>query len=189
MEIVTRHQAIDQKLSRYYTGKPCKRGHLSERYTQMSACIECLHPKFENSDIRDRRTARELVESEKKTAREAIHRARAKMVHIKIQLHQDDIDLFHAVLLAASIAHEPSIQLRHLLSRFVPKCTGPKTHIRGFMVFPEDETMLRVLQDSLEAARRPAVSLNAMVQAEERLYKAMSDAAAEAEKGWPAWKP
>ena len=27
--------------SRYFTGKPCKRGHVSERWTKSSICIEC----------------------------------------------------------------------------------------------------------------------------------------------------
>lgn len=29
----------------YKTGKPCIRGHDSERYTSTGACVECLHPK------------------------------------------------------------------------------------------------------------------------------------------------
>lgn len=41
-EIITRKEAIELGLDRYYTGKPCKNGHMSERYTKTSACIECL---------------------------------------------------------------------------------------------------------------------------------------------------
>lgn len=29
---------------RYFTGRPCKRGHLSERYTRGGACVECVNP-------------------------------------------------------------------------------------------------------------------------------------------------
>ena len=29
-------------LIRYSTGEPCPRGHLSERYTKCSKCIECI---------------------------------------------------------------------------------------------------------------------------------------------------
>jgi hypothetical protein len=41
MEINTRNQAADKGLLRYWDGKPCKRGHNSERYTRNGVCIEC----------------------------------------------------------------------------------------------------------------------------------------------------
>ncbi len=41
MDIITRSQALAQGLRQYYTGKPCKRGHLSERSTNKSMCLEC----------------------------------------------------------------------------------------------------------------------------------------------------
>ena len=39
--IVTRQQAIRLGIKRYFTGKPCLRGHISERYTTMAKCIAC----------------------------------------------------------------------------------------------------------------------------------------------------
>jgi len=29
-------------LIKYYTGKPCKKGHIAERYTKSGTCVECL---------------------------------------------------------------------------------------------------------------------------------------------------
>lgn len=43
MEIISRKDAILTKSSKYFTGKPCKNGHLSERYTQSGVCKSCLH--------------------------------------------------------------------------------------------------------------------------------------------------
>lgn len=40
MEIITRNDAIKRGLVRYYTGKPCKNGHLSERSIHCG-CLEC----------------------------------------------------------------------------------------------------------------------------------------------------
>lgn len=40
-EIITRAQAIERGLTRYFTGNPCKHGHIAERYLQ-SGCIECV---------------------------------------------------------------------------------------------------------------------------------------------------
>ena len=41
MEIIARGAAADAGLSLYFTGKPCKRGHLSPRYVVNGSCSEC----------------------------------------------------------------------------------------------------------------------------------------------------
>lgn len=45
MEIVTQDQAHARGLVRYFTGKPCRKGHISERYVLNGACIACIHRK------------------------------------------------------------------------------------------------------------------------------------------------
>lgn len=42
MEILSRKQAKKQNLSRYYTAKPCKHGHVCERHTSDGHCVECV---------------------------------------------------------------------------------------------------------------------------------------------------
>ena len=42
--IISRDVAAKDGKKRFYTGKPCKKGHDSERYTSTGGCIECLHP-------------------------------------------------------------------------------------------------------------------------------------------------
>ncbi len=49
MDIITRKDARRLFLRRYFTGKPCGRGHLSERSTDTSVCDECNR---ENSEAR-----------------------------------------------------------------------------------------------------------------------------------------
>lgn len=41
MDIITRQQALQQGLLHYFTGKPCKRGHVARRYVSIRSCIEC----------------------------------------------------------------------------------------------------------------------------------------------------
>lgn len=41
MNILSRSEAISQKASRYFTGLPCKHGHLCER-TVSNGCVECV---------------------------------------------------------------------------------------------------------------------------------------------------
>lgn len=41
MKTISRKEAKKQGLNRYFTGKPCKHGHVSERYTKNCSCVAC----------------------------------------------------------------------------------------------------------------------------------------------------
>ncbi len=41
MELITRAEALERGLTRYYTGKPCKHGHVCERTVRDWYCVEC----------------------------------------------------------------------------------------------------------------------------------------------------
>ncbi len=41
-KVITRKEAEKLQLLTYYTGKACKYGHYSERYTKGSQCLECI---------------------------------------------------------------------------------------------------------------------------------------------------
>lgn len=41
MEIISRDEAARKKMRRFFTGKKCRHGHASERYTLSGACVEC----------------------------------------------------------------------------------------------------------------------------------------------------
>lgn len=45
MEVVTRKQAKERGLKKYFTGKPCKWGHVCERETVWGTCQECMKIK------------------------------------------------------------------------------------------------------------------------------------------------
>lgn len=50
-EIITRAEAKEQGLTYYFTGKPCKRGHLSKRQTSNGSCQSCVSQwKLLNTD-------------------------------------------------------------------------------------------------------------------------------------------
>lgn len=55
--IVSRAQAIERGLSRYYTGRPCAREHISERMTSNRGCLVCqrLRTKLWNRSTPERR--------------------------------------------------------------------------------------------------------------------------------------
>jgi len=68
MNIITRQEAISKGLSTYFTGKPCKRGHVMERFTCNCTCKGCtwnkLHPEEDRKRVKEwKRKNREKVKS------------------------------------------------------------------------------------------------------------------------------
>lgn len=55
-EVVSRQDAIERGLLRYFTGEPCKHGHVAERYTLNSGCITCINEKVERTRAFIRKT-------------------------------------------------------------------------------------------------------------------------------------
>lgn len=64
MEIISQMDAARKGLARYFTGKPCKRGHLSERYVASGTCCEC----HKVDQVEKSRLIRELREKAKQEA-------------------------------------------------------------------------------------------------------------------------
>lgn len=46
--IISRDEATERGLSRYFTGVECNHGHVSERYTSTAGCIACLRRTVPN---------------------------------------------------------------------------------------------------------------------------------------------
>ncbi len=45
MEVITRAEAKERGLTKFYTGKPCKNGHYSKRFVSNYICVECNRTK------------------------------------------------------------------------------------------------------------------------------------------------
>jgi hypothetical protein len=44
--VISRKEARAQGLKRYFTGKPCKHGHICERITSTWACLACVRRRY-----------------------------------------------------------------------------------------------------------------------------------------------
>ena len=53
MKIISKSEAKELGLKRYFTGKPCKHGHVSERRASDSACIECKYKNNQRRSLRE----------------------------------------------------------------------------------------------------------------------------------------
>jgi hypothetical protein len=137
MLIISRSEAIKKKLSRYFTGEPCKHGHISQRYTKTAGCIECVHPSFEAADLEVRK------------------RIKTEMITKKFRVYNSDLELFEMAVLSAAILREPAIMAADIQSRLKPVEMAPDRFIRGYRIFPQDEESLRSLETGLES-KHPA---------------------------------
>jgi len=46
MQIISREEAKKQGFFRYFNGKPCKKGHISQKYVSNMGCVECANIKI-----------------------------------------------------------------------------------------------------------------------------------------------
>ena len=83
MQIIIKSAAVALGLKKYFTGKTCKQGHISERYTTKSTCIECLKissvNRHEQKKECDRKRYYSLTEEQKTKERERLRIHRRKM--------------------------------------------------------------------------------------------------------------
>ena len=49
-EIISRAEAIRKGKNKYYTGEPCQRGHLAERFSISATCSGCLKTYRKNAE-------------------------------------------------------------------------------------------------------------------------------------------
>jgi 5-methylcytosine-specific restriction endonuclease McrA len=70
--IISRKEARERGLKRFFTGVPCKHGHLSERYVSTKNCAECaaIHVKNSGTWFRDNQARRSSRAKELKVGRE-----------------------------------------------------------------------------------------------------------------------
>jgi hypothetical protein len=54
MEIISLQQAKDLGCTRYFTGVPCRHGHLAERLVSSRSCVICTHIKLHDYRINNR---------------------------------------------------------------------------------------------------------------------------------------
>lgn len=66
MNLITRKQAKEKNLTRYFTGKPCIYGHISQRQTASGRCVTCNNILGKTPEYREKRRIFEQSESQRK---------------------------------------------------------------------------------------------------------------------------
>jgi hypothetical protein len=123
-EILTRRQAIQQNLPRYFTGQPCKNGHIAVRYTRNGTCEFCAHPRIE-------------------AKLPPITPILERMRKCNMIMTEDGAELALALLLEVHRGVHPKFELRHLIQRETPwgtsehPITGKPRMLYKFKTLPE----------------------------------------------------
>ncbi len=83
MKIITKREAAAQGLSRYFTGQPCGRGHVAQRFVSTRSCVDC-----QNAHSRDWKKAH--VESQTASKRQWTAKNREKVRALKKTYYATD---------------------------------------------------------------------------------------------------
>lgn len=54
MRIISRRDALAAGLKRYFTGKPCKNGHVAERHVSGGGCVVCAVERSQKPEVKER---------------------------------------------------------------------------------------------------------------------------------------
>jgi hypothetical protein len=163
MEIITRQQAIMSRSTKYFTGVPCRNGHIAQRYTRCAVCLDCLHPKFSTDPA-----AAATANSAARDLNYKLAVAKIQMIRIKIVLHSEDLALFIGVAHALSICREPALSPEDLLTKFTARPRGDSTYLHAFKCYPEDAAALYQLQEDLTFVRLTPAQQAAVTAAADR---------------------
>lgn len=69
MRVIAWSDARRLGMLRYFTGVPCKHGHVAERFVGNSECVECMNARYRNGGKERERQRREGAKLRKRTAR------------------------------------------------------------------------------------------------------------------------
>jgi len=96
LKIITRKEAIEKNLKKYFTGKHCMRGHLSERNVYNHTCMECQKrdkKEYKKRNVEKiRKAGREYYHNNKEKSAEYARKNREKINLRKQKWREDNKD-------------------------------------------------------------------------------------------------
>lgn len=128
-QIMTRRQAAEAGLKRYYNGRPCSKGHESPRFTSTGACVTCA--------------ASYVKEYNSRLKKESLCRAQGIFSY---RLHPDDV--------AAALAYCQALDLQRGVS---PQEGKPaRQGMREMTIEEAEAARRRIFADKFAPEEKPA---------------------------------
>lgn len=156
MEIISRAEAKLKQKSTYFTGQPCKHGHLTYRYTQSGTCSECI-----NGDHKRVVDPNALARKE----------AKAQLVQVRIRAFDDERDNIAAAAWALAVMRFPVLTQGDVDPRLLPGDRTAGTGLYAFYCHDEDVGTLRGI-GAAAINQRSAASAQAVAAKREEVLRA-----------------
>lgn len=127
---ISRGEAKLRQLSQYFTGVPCKNGHLTYRYTSSGACSGCIRahnqPTYDQTAI------------ERKAAK-------AQLVQVRLRCFVSDRNVLAASAWAMAVMRYPVLTSGDIDPQLLPQDKEGGTGLYAFYCHNEDVDTLRKL--------------------------------------------
>lgn len=143
MEIKTRKQAMMAGENTYFTGKPCKNGHMSYRYVQSGTCYDCINltkilPDSPTASARERRL------TEVAATLQAKNLVKENLALVKVRVFAADRDSVALVAFALATMRFPMLKPSDVDPKLAPSGGEPSgTALYSFYCHGDDIAALR----------------------------------------------
>lgn len=212
-ELVSRNAAASRSLPRFFTGKPCRWGHISERYVKGGGCIQCMGGGVERKPMGEfietrRNNRRDLerqlqeeklafrmqVEADKKAAKaeKSISKqagvARRSLIKFKTLCPHISAGKLRAAAHMFAVMRDPRLRYEDVAcANLTSRSTGHGVGLYTIACFPDDQPALLEIAKSL---MKPMQVSHAEVEANRQAILTSAIAAANAgDDSWPEGDP
>ena len=142
MDIKTRKQAMIDGENIYFTGKPCKHGHMNYRYVQSGSCYDCINSTRINGESATAVSRRErLLEASASIVIK--NKIKSELVSAKFRVFDEDADSFLATVWAFTLVRYAEVTRADIESRTGPTDSSGGTAMYTFNCHPDDVLQIR----------------------------------------------
>lgn len=145
MQLKTRKDAYDEGETKFFTGKPCKNGHITYRYVQSGSCADCINYKFKHrsTDININPALKERLEKEEQQKAIAVAQAtlrkgiRLACPLFRLRIFNQDVAAVRDMTLAFTRLNYPEATIDDIDPRLRPLDVIDGTAVYQFYCPPE----------------------------------------------------
>lgn len=171
MQIETRAAAAAAGRTQYFTGKPCKNGHLAARYTQSGTCSTCIA----DATRATRSRVTQAVAGNSYTAKRAHV---VELAEVRIRAYAGDAETVRGVAAAYCMARYPTLSREDVTIKAAPTDLAGGTALYRVRVPLEHAAAVRETANALLNARGASLSQFHANQAERAAAMVGADAPA-----------
>lgn len=183
MKIISRKEAIEQGLNKYFTNTPCKNNHIAERYTTSGTCSGCLgvNRQFVQAAVSAGKSTTINASALYDTRRAAL----AEMLPIRLRAYAEDWSHLRSVAVAVMQLRYPGVlHETDAHDRKGGKDGKGGTLLYTILAHPSDHAYLKAEEGRLLSARAPD-----MTEARRRAFNIGQTLIAEGIEPVPEFKP